>query len=201
MKRDLLRGWNWVPAALLSMAMAGCVAFRAPVDDIAAVGGKEVMVVGRIELTPPLSDADQILSGLGSGRYKNKAYVITGEEWRVKKDGIEPGDEIIEATLGEPFYVKGNNQPFYILTGVIYTEVTSKGMAFVNLPGGIKIDLHSKDKAVYIGTIRYTRNEYFDITHAEISDDYDRANAAFRKKFGAQYNLRKALAVPMRGNK
>lgn len=33
---------------------------------------------------------------------------------------------------------------------------------------------------------------------AEIVDDYERANAPFKKKFGAKYNLRKALAVPVR---
>lgn len=199
MKRNLLKG------ALLSVpfltAMAGCVAVRPAVDDIAAVGTQEVMVVGRIELTPVLSGADQILKGLGTGRYKNKVYVITGEKWVDRQGGMESGDEVIEATLGESFYVKGSNKPFYVLTGVIYTVVSSDGaMQYVNLPGGIKVDVHSKDKAVYIGTLRYTRNEYFDITHAEITDDYERDNAAFKKKFGVRYNLRKALAVPMKAN-
>jgi hypothetical protein len=181
------------------MAMAGC-ASRVAVDDLSAVATQEVIVVGRIELTPPLTDEDQILHGIGTGKFKNKVFVITSEEWYDKQGGIEPGDDAFEATLGEPFYIKGPNKPFYFLTSVIYTEVSSKGaMRNVNLPGGVKIDLRNKDKAVYIGTIRYTRNEYFDITRAEINDDYDRANAAFKKKFGAKYNLRKALAVPMRG--
>ncbi len=199
MKRDRLRGWRWLSGVLLLTAMAGCTAPRPAVDDVSTVGSQEVIVVGRIELTPPLTDGDQILKGIGTGKFKNKVFVITNEEWQDKQGGIELGDDFFEATLGEPFYIKGPNKPFYFLSSVIYTEVSSNGaMRNVNLPGGVKIELRSKDKAVYIGTIRYTRNEYFDITRAEINDDYDRANAAFKKKFGVKYSLRKALAVPMR---
>ncbi len=199
MKRDLLRGWRWLPGVLLLIAMGGC-ASRVAVDDLSAVAAQEVIVVGRIELTPALTDEDQILQGLGTGKFKNKVYVITDEEWRDKQGGIAAGDDAFEAMLGEPFYIKGPNKPFYFLTSVIYTEVSSNGsMRNVNLPGGVKIELRNNDKAVYIGTIRYARNEYFDITKSEISDDYDRANAAFKKKFGVKYNLRKALAVPIRG--
>ncbi len=197
MRRVALGGW--LSGALLLMAMAGCTAPRPAVDDVSSVGSHEVIVVGRIELTPPLTDEDQILKGIGSGKFKNKVFVITNEEWQDKQGGIELGDDFFEATLGEPFYIKGSNKPFYFLTGVVYTEVSSDGgRANVNLPGGVKIELRSNDKAVYVGTIRYTRNEYFDITRAEINDDYDRANAAFKKKFGVKYNLRKVLAAPIK---
>jgi hypothetical protein len=199
MRRVALVRWGWLSGALLLMAMAGCTAPRPAVDDVSTVGSHEVIVVGRIELTPSLTDEDQILKGIGTGKFKNKVFVITNEEWQDKQGGIELGDDFFEATLGEPFYIKGSNKPFYFLTGVIYTEVSSKGaMQNVNLPGGVKIELRSNDKAVYVGTIRYTRNEYFDITRAEINDDYDRANAAFKKKFGVKYNLRKVLAAPIK---
>ncbi len=203
MKRESLAGWNRFAGVLLLMAMSGCTATRPAVDDVSMVGAQEVIVVGRIELTPSLTDADQILKGMGSGRYKNKVFVITDEEWQVRQEPLGPGDDFFEATLGQNFYIKGSNKPFYFLTGVIYTEVWSNGsMRNVNLPGGVKIELRSNDKAVYVGTIRYTRNEYFDITRAEVDDDYDSANAAFKKKFGVKYNLRKALAAPIKaGNK
>jgi len=49
------------------------------------------------------------------------------------------------------------------------------------------------DKAVYIGTVRYTRDEFFEIKKVAIVDDYERANSEFRKKFGTKIALRKAL--------
>ncbi len=193
----LKRPLAWLPAALLLAAMGGCVHTRPAVDDVSQVGSREVIVVGRIELNPPMADNDQNLHGIGSGRYKNRVYVITDEKWREKTDDeISPGDELFEAQLGETFYIKGSNKPFYFLTEYIFTEVYGNGSrAHVYLPGGVKIDVRNNDRAVYIGNIRFTRNEYFDITKAEIIDDYDRANAAFKKKFGVKYNLRKALAV------
>ena len=188
----------WIPVAILFMGMSGCTTSRPAVESGSDVGPNEVIVVGRVELSPPLEDADQILDSIGSGRLKNKLFVVTDEKWREKSGPISIGDEYFEATLGEPFYIKSNNKPFYFLKGVIYTEATGSGMDNVELPGGVKVEIHSNDKAVYVGTIRFVRNEYFDITKAQIIDDYDRANAAFKKKFGVKYNLRKALVMPLK---
>lgn len=183
---------------LLLLSLAGCVSSRPAVESLADVGAGEVIVVGRVDLTPPLEAADQHLDSLGSGRMKNKLYVVTDTKLRVKQGPVSSGDEYFETVLGEPFYIKGGNKPFYMLEGVIYTEASQAGVESVYLPGGLKVDVQPNDKAVYIGKLHYVRNEYFDIVKAEIVDDYDRANAAFKKKFGAKYNLRKALAVPVR---
>ncbi len=180
-------------ATLAALGLAGCATEHPAVDNLTQVTANEVIVVGRIEVSPPLDDKDQVLHGIGTGRFKNKVYVATGEQWREKAGRLESGDEYFEATLGEPFYINGGEKPFYMLTGIIYTTVTSDGaMDTVNLPGGLKVNFHAGDRAVYIGTLRYTRNDYFDITKAQIIDDYARANAAFKKKFGVKYDLKKA---------
>jgi hypothetical protein len=41
--------------------------------------------------------------------------------------------------------------------------------------------LRPGDKAVYVGTIRYQRNEYNAITKVSYINDYANANAMFRK--------------------
>ena len=69
------------------------------------------------------------------------------------------------------------------------------------LPGGLKIDIRPCDRAVYIGTIRYYRNEYFDITKAEINDDFSKENAAFKKKFGSKFPLKKRIVQILKGEK
>lgn len=63
------------------------------------------------------------------------------------------------------------------------------------LPGGLKVDVKPGDKAVYMGTIRYHRNEFMDITKVEIKDHFGAESAAFKKKFGDSMVLRKRLAV------
>ncbi len=51
---------------------------------------------------------------------------------------------------------------------------------------------------IYIGTIQYHRNEFFEVTKSAIVDDYERANAEFKKKFGTKHPLRKALLTPVK---
>ena len=192
-------GWlRWIPAALLIAGMAGCAVPRQPVENVAELGPDDVIVVGRVELNPPLEGNDQVLTGFNTDQLKGKMYVITDENWREKHGPVGSGDEYFEAKVGEPFYIKSNHKSFFVLEGIIYTIMTGRTWETVEVPGGLKVELHSNDKAVYIGTLRYSRNEYFDITKSQIIDDYDRANAAFKKKFGVKYNLRKALVTPIK---
>jgi hypothetical protein len=46
---------------------------------------------------------------------------------------------------------------------------------------------------VYIGTLRYHRDEFFEISRVVVVDEYAQANAEFVKKFGTRYPLRKVL--------
>jgi hypothetical protein len=62
--------------------------------------------------------------------------------------------------------------------------------------GGLKVSLKPGEKAVCIGTVRYNHNEFLEITKASIVDDYERANAEFKKKFGSRYPPHKALLTP-----
>ena len=71
-------------------------------------------------------------------------------------------------------------------------------MKKVFFPGGLKVSVKPGDKAVYIGTVQYHRNEFFDITKVAIVDDYERANTEFKKKFGKKHTLRKALLTSVK---
>jgi hypothetical protein len=62
----------------------------------------------------------------------------------------------------------------------------------------LRATLRPGDKAVYIGTIRYHRDEFFTISRIQIVDDYGHANAEFKKKFGSKHSLRKALLTAVK---
>ena len=191
-------------AGLLLAMLGACVgAAREPVDSLSGLGDVETVVVGRIDLVPPLRKDEQKLNGLGTGRFENKIFLITDEHYRVLKD--EPGMADyagrIEATLGKNFFVGSDSKPFYILGGMLYLDLGGADTNRAYFPGGLKVDLRPGDRAVYIGTIRYHRNEFFEITKAVIVDDYARANAEFKKKYGAKYSLRKALLTPVKVGK
>ncbi|HET8759643.1 MAG TPA: hypothetical protein VFN94_01150, partial [Nitrospiria bacterium] len=86
-------------------------------------------------------------------------------------------------------------KPLYVLRGIMYIFLTGKRQEQAWLPGGLKVDVKPGDKAVYMGTIRYHRNEFMDITKVEIKDNFGTESAAFKKKFGDAAVLRKRLAV------
>jgi hypothetical protein len=61
-----------------------------------------------------------------------------------------------------------------------------------------KAGLGSSDKAVYIGTIQYYRDEFFNLKKVVIKDDYQRANSEFKKRFKTGMTLDKALLAPVK---
>jgi hypothetical protein len=194
--------WRRLAAALLLLgALGACVGpAREPVDSLSGLNGGETVVVGRIELVPPLRKNEQKLKGLGTGNFENKIILIADEQYRTLTD--EPGMADyagrIEAILGKNFFVRSDSKPFYILGGMLYLDLGGQEMNRAYFPGGLKVSIKPGDKAVYVGTVRYHRNEFFEITKAAIIDDYDRANAEFKKKFGAKYPLRKALLTTVK---
>jgi len=185
-------------ALLLALALAGCVpAARAPVESDRAVGSGETIVVGRVELVPPLRKGEQRLRGIGTGSYENRVFLLVDE----RKRALPPDPALsdfagrIEATLGSHFFVNSRSTPFYILGGILFLEV-NPGVSRVRFPGGLRVALKPGDHAVYIGTLRYHRDEFFEITRMDVVDEYGVANAEFTRKFGGGVPLRKALMAP-----
>jgi len=186
---------------LLLGALSACVgAAREPVDSLSGLGGDETLVVGRIEIVPPLRKDEQKLKGLGTGNFENKVFLLADDHYRVLTEEPVMADYAgrIEAILGKNFFVRSNSKPFFILGGMMYLDLGGREMNRAYFPGGLKASLKPGDKAVYVGAVQYHRNEFFEITKATIVDDYDRTNAEFKKKFGTKTPLRKALLTPVK---
>lgn len=183
-------------AMFLLAALGACVGpAREPLDSFSGLGSGETVVVGRVELVPPLRKGEQKFKGIIIGDYENKIILITDHQYR--KLTAEPGMADfagrIEAKLGQNFFVRSDSKPFYVLGGMMFLDLGGQELNKAYFPGGLKAGLRQGDKAVYVGTIQYHRDEFFEITKASVIDEYDRANAEFKKKFGAKYPLRKAL--------
>ncbi len=186
---------------LLICTLSACVgAARAPLESLSELQSGETMVVGRIELVPALQKGEQKIQGLNSSSFENKIFVITDDQNRVLTKEPEVADYAgrIEAILGKDFFVRSDSKPFYIVGGMIYLEVGGREMNRAYFPGGMKVSIKPGDKAVYIGTVQYHRNEFFEVTKVAIVDDYEHANAEFKKKFGGKISLRKALLTQVK---
>ncbi len=179
------------------VVLAGCFTGRTVVDSLAQVAPGEAVLVGRIELAPPLAGGEQQLKGLGTSGMKNRAVFITDDHWRDLPGDLSMSDYrgYVGGEFGQTFYVAVPTKPLYVLRGIMYIFLTGTRQEQAWLPGGLKVDVKPGDKAVYMGTIRYHRNEFMDITKVEIKDNFGAESAAFKKKFGDSTVLRKRLAV------
>jgi hypothetical protein len=192
-------------AALLLAACVPATRIK-PVESAAQVPAGQTLLVGRIELDPPLAPGEQKLSERYA-EFDRVALVILGEEPR-EMERLSLGDlsQRINAPLGKHFFVAHPSEPFYILKSwvVMYAriEVQSGRSAMptdTNAPlhGMFRVDVRPGDQAVYIGTIRYHRDEFFSTTRVVVRDDYAAAQAEFQRRFKGM-NLRKSLAQPVR---
>jgi len=201
MSPRLTRARRAAAGLLLLSALGACVGpAREPVDSLAGLDRDETVVVGRIELVPPLRKNEQKFKGIVIGDLENKMILITDDQYRELTEEPGMGDFAgrIEAKLGKTFFVRSHSKPFFILGGMLYLDLGGSETNRAYFPGGLKVSLKPGEKAVYVGTVRYHRNEFFEITKANIVDDYDRANAEFKKKFGSRYPLHKALLTPVK---
>jgi len=184
-----------VCSILVLTLLAACMGpARPPVHSMNDVAGDEVLIVGRVELVPKLEKGEQKVSG----RLRNKVMLLTGVKLKRFDSEPGPGDHRmrIEAIFDKTFFVASLKNPFYILVG----ELWMNGGDRVYFPGGLKVNVRPTDKAVYIGTLRYHRDEFFHFTKFDVIDDYERAQAEFRTEFGGG-RLTKALAVPVKETK
>ena len=171
----------------------------------------EIVLVGRIELVPPLSPEEQELKTLTSDRFQGKAAgLFSDQAFDLDNLGMTASTHAILLELGEEFYARQPKTSEIIYSGsVIITRSAVAGYGGyqgrdvtidhrqLNLPGGIKYTVKPDDRAVYVGTIRYHRDDYNAITKIEVIDDYQRVNKEFTDKFGTGLKLRHAKPEKM----
>ena len=169
--------------------------FLTEVGSLKSLKKDEVVIVGTIDLKPKLDKDEQELDpkgvwdvmGYGS-KNKNRSMITFNSK-------PKSGDYkyVINPELGKVFFFKVPRNLKYIVDGEVLTVFSRFGSEKIILPTGFKINIKSSDKAVYIGKIRYTRDDFNSITRVELKDDYKKARRLFKKKFGKKYKLRKSL--------
>ena len=200
----LARGCLWLAASL----MAGCGTLHPEVTSLNEISSGTVLVVGQVELVPPLQPGEQQLK-LGTfdpldmaGKLRDRAVLHLANEPKAAEETWE----VINPRLGETFFFRIPQDKRFVVMGTITTKrVTTKvtrrqvveDIAEILLPR-LEFDIKSTEKAVYVGTLRLHRDEFNEVTKAEILDHYARASADFKKKFGDRAVLRKAIAKPLK---
>ena len=184
--------------ALFALALAACApAPRGPVTSLGDLGGGEMVLVGKVELVPPLRKGEQKIRGMVVGNFENRLYLLMDDRLRALLNEPRLADYAgrIEAPLGSTYFVRSKAAPAYVLGGILFLEMGGQSQEKAYFPGGFLVPYNPGDRAVYVGTLRYHRDEFFEITRVTVVDEYKEAAAEFRAKFGGGQALRRALLV------
>ena len=190
------------------LVLSACLVLQAcavrtlpPASDLRA-GDGEVVVIGKIELVPPIEakfEQRTHWNVVGEKRLLSHVWVATGSEFRpVKTSTPDTADfqDSLEVEWGVPFMVKAPRQPrTYINGGMAHLNVVQQERLW--FPGGLYFDVPSGANAVYIGTLRYHRNDFNAITRVEVIDER-RDIATVLKGSGNAADVRPALLKRLR---
>lgn len=164
--------------AAMAVVTLGCVSSQPQLNRANELQPREVVLVGRIELVPPLFPHEQVLEAPLTGRFRDKVL-------------SRFSDSSALVDLGKEFYIRQPmSKTLLVSGGAVVIKTTNHVHEEIKLPGGLRYTLNPDDRAVYVGTVRYHRDDYNTITKTEVVDDYARVNREFVARYGAGLKLR-----------
>ncbi len=184
-----------LPLALLCLLAVSCVpGKRREVGSPSELGSGEVLLIGRIKVTPPITKDEQSLPGVVED-WRYRVMVLISDQFHLVQHPVNISDYRgrIEAPPDREFSVAIPANSFWIRGGVVPLHLTEGPRDEALLPGGIRVELRPDDHAVYIGTIHYTRDEFWQIKSVKVEDEYDRVCTEIEKRWDPFGPPRKAL--------
>ena len=185
--------------AAAALVAAGCVSISEDATSPRDVGGDAVVLIGKIEVRPPIK-ADEQQYKMGWDLFNSKrhflgrAILFTADTPQYR----EHTGNALNPPLEETYFLKLPRSHRYIVKGYVSMQLVSRGRSGVDqtelaFPVPIEVDVRPGDKAIYVGTLRLHRDEFHEVTKAELRDDYNEAMAEYRKRFAGEPLPRKAL--------
>ena len=193
-----LKTWEHLAiCTLLVGTLAGCV-LPSAMEQANSVdnSGSSVVVVGKIEIVPPLDavyEQKTHWNVIGDEAILNKIVMATGTDPKpVDTDLVlSEWQNAIEAELGKNFFLKGKRQRTYLKGAMVNLDVKSQDRLW--FPGGLYYDVPNGADAVYVGTLRYTRDDFNKIKKVELINEYKSASREFSSRFGKGARLTQSL--------
>jgi hypothetical protein len=192
----------------LCALLAGCVSVSEGVGSLSEVGADAVLLVGRIEVVPPVKPEEQRYKA-GVDLFDTKRHFIGRAILFMsdKPEFQERTDVALNPPLEETFFLRLPADRPYVAKGSVTMELVARAVsarqsvmdrAELLFPAPLAIDVRAGDRAVYIGTLRLHRDEFHEVTKVELLDHYAAAAVEFHRKFPGSLPPRKALLRGLR---
>ena len=180
---------------LLVALLQGCAfggSLLKEANSLSEVGSNEVLVVGKIEIVPKLGKNEQHIEPGGVDvmgwvdMHKDRAMLQLNDSKEIK----ESYQVFVNPKLGETFYFKIPKSSPYIVEGSVLIEQRFEPVGWsmvggqmhqqverttnkIKFPGKFKLDIRPNDKAIYIGKIRFYRDEFNSVTKVRLYNEYN----------------------------
>jgi hypothetical protein len=187
----------------VALVLAGCVSVSENLSSLGGVGADSVVLVGKIQIIPPIGQGEQKYK-VGLDPFNTQRNVIGRAVLFVsdRPEYQERTQNALNPPLEETFFLKLLKSQRFMVKGAVTMEFAARAVSARQMtvdqsellfPAPIAFDIRPGDTAVYIGTLRLYRDEFHEVTKAEVRDDYGEASAQFRTKFPGAPLPRKAL--------
>lgn len=182
--------------ALASLVLGACALPRPTVQPehiTGKPGPDKVILVGRVELNPPLGKREQFFESFDvTGYYdmhrQRAVFYLNSEPAPTSAEGLAFNPE-----LGKLFAFEIPSTAKYVVGGYVMLRIDVNRQRRLRIPLGLALDLRASDRAIYMGDIKIERDEFDEVTKIEILDHYASASAEFARRDGGA-KLRKAIA-------
>lgn len=184
-------------------ALVACASMPAgQVMQLSDVQPDEIVVVGKIELVPPLQPSEQDLSSAEGREFRDRFILYFGDSLQpLQPGGVRSFEGAFALPFDREFAIRTPRaSKLYLSGGVVYTvyapPFTIQSILFET---PMQVSVRPNDDAVYIGTLQFHRKGSGAVTNLLIRDDYAWAREEFRKQYGSGRALTKSLPVPASG--
>lgn len=146
----------------------------------------EVIVVGKFELYPKVNtELEQTThwNVIDDARILNTVFMATGPEPSTSTN-INEWKATIETQWNETFKVKMPKRNTWLQGATMYIDSLKQSRIW--FPGGLFFEVPKNATVIYIGTLRYTRNEFNTIIDISIIDDYEATKSALNLPSSSQ---------------
>jgi hypothetical protein len=191
--------------AIAAVLVAGCVSVSEGIGNLNEAGADSVVLIGKIQIVPPIRPEEQTYKA-GVDLFNTQRHFI-GRAVLFMSDRPQYQDRTgnaLNPALEQTFFLKLPRSQRFMVKGSVTMELAVRGpsagsgMTHTELlfPAPIEFDVRPGDAAIYVGTLRLHRDEFHEVTKAEVRDEYAEASAQFRSKFPGAPMPRKALLKP-----
>ena len=186
---------------LVALFLGGCTTAKVSIEDLASIDKKtDVVMVGRIEIIPKMEKEEVSLKMMFGGDELHQYFGMRIQnDIGDTTDYTTDTDNMAMVKTETDFYLQSSrNEPFKFYGGWFYTKIHGGGAparstVFFHITDGVQVEIPKNAGAVYLGVVKFKRDEFFNLKDVDIvQDDFEAAQKRFRKKFKTNMPLVKA---------